>query len=57
MGVELRFVENRLKIEKSLIKKRKKKPPQSQLVQLLLNFQILLQKKNRFLANVDFKKT
>ena len=57
MGDDLCFTENRLKIEKSLIKKRKQKPPQSQLIQLLSNFQTLLQNKTSLLVNVDFKKT
>lgn len=47
MGVDLSFVENRLKIEKSLIKKRKKLP-QTQLIQLLLNFKTFFWKKQSF---------
>lgn len=56
MGVDLSFVENRLKIEKPLIKKRnylkkEKKPPQTQLV---LNFETSLQKKQSFFVNIFF---
>lgn len=56
MGVDLRFVENRLKIEKSLIKEKKKETTPISIGPAAIKFSNFIAEKKK-LVNVDFKKT
>lgn len=55
MGVDLRFVENRLKIEKSLIKEKKKETTPISIGPAAIKFSNFIAKKKK-LVNVDFRR-